>query len=96
MFSDLVDMMEHKRDYCKLRFTCKCDTLSDEAIAQALQDGCDEQTLSEPKPASPHNPFDGLGGQKPKSTSYSGAAQAHTQGKTEINKNSPKARPQEL
>ena len=64
------------------------DTLSDAAIAQALQDGSDEQTLSEPKPASPHNPFDGLGGQKPKSTSYSGAAQANTQGKTDINKKS--------
>ena len=30
MFSDLVDMMEHKRDYCKLRFTCKCDALNEE------------------------------------------------------------------
>ena len=25
MFSDLVDMLDHKRDYCKLRFTCKCE-----------------------------------------------------------------------
>jgi hypothetical protein len=30
MFSDLVDMMEHKRDYCKLRFTCKCDALNED------------------------------------------------------------------
>lgn len=25
MFSDLVDMIDHKKNYCKLRFTCKCD-----------------------------------------------------------------------
>ena len=30
MFSDLVDMLDHKRDYCKLRFTCKCDLLNEE------------------------------------------------------------------
>lgn len=30
MFSDLVDMIEHKRLYCKLRFTCKCDMTADE------------------------------------------------------------------
>ncbi|CAO1317467.1 unnamed protein product [Diamesa tonsa] len=24
MFSDLSDLLEHKRSYCKLRFTCKC------------------------------------------------------------------------
>ena len=24
MFSDLAELLEHKRDYCKLRFTCKC------------------------------------------------------------------------
>lgn len=23
-FSDLSDLLEHKRSYCKLRFTCKC------------------------------------------------------------------------
>ena len=28
MFSDLVDIIEHKKDYCKLRFTCKCDYLN--------------------------------------------------------------------
>ncbi|XP_059088165.1 uncharacterized protein LOC131884414 isoform X2 [Tigriopus californicus] len=31
MFSDLVDMIEHKKHYCKLRFTCKCDMTNDEA-----------------------------------------------------------------
>ena len=30
MFSDLTDMLDHKRDYCKLRFTCKCDVLNEE------------------------------------------------------------------
>ncbi|CAO1324324.1 unnamed protein product [Diamesa hyperborea] len=25
MFSDLSDLLEHKRSYCKLRFTCKCE-----------------------------------------------------------------------
>ena len=28
MFSDLVDIIDHKKDYCKLRFTCKCDYLN--------------------------------------------------------------------
>jgi hypothetical protein len=37
MFSDLVDMMEHKRDYCKLRFTCKCDSLNDETDPSCLE-----------------------------------------------------------
>ncbi|XP_049819467.1 heterogeneous nuclear ribonucleoprotein C isoform X2 [Aethina tumida] len=26
MFSDLHDLLDHKKTYCKLRFTCKCDT----------------------------------------------------------------------
>ncbi|KAK9885970.1 hypothetical protein WA026_013847 [Henosepilachna vigintioctopunctata] len=25
MFTDLHDLLEHKKTYCKLRFTCKCD-----------------------------------------------------------------------
>lgn len=25
LFNDIVDMLEHKRIYCKMRFTCKCD-----------------------------------------------------------------------
>ncbi|KAJ8684201.1 hypothetical protein QAD02_019993 [Eretmocerus hayati] len=28
MFTDLSELLEHKRDYCKLRFTCKCHTLN--------------------------------------------------------------------
>ena len=26
LFSDLVDMLDHKKNYCKMRFTCKCET----------------------------------------------------------------------
>ena len=33
MFSDLTDMLDHKRDYCKLRFTCKCDVLNEECTS---------------------------------------------------------------
>ena len=29
MFTDLVDMIDHKKYYCKLRFTCKCDMTHD-------------------------------------------------------------------
>lgn len=25
LFNDIVDMLEHKKIYCKMRFTCKCD-----------------------------------------------------------------------
>lgn len=28
MFTDLSELLEHKRDYCKLRFTCKCLTFN--------------------------------------------------------------------
>ncbi|XP_014207731.1 heterogeneous nuclear ribonucleoprotein C-like [Copidosoma floridanum] len=28
MFTDLGELLEHKRDYCKLRFTCKCHTFN--------------------------------------------------------------------
>ena len=45
MFSDLVDMMEHKRDYCKLRFTCKCDTLNEENDGSPCTD-CSTATSS--------------------------------------------------
>ena len=24
LFNDLVDMLDHKKNYCKMRFTCKC------------------------------------------------------------------------
>ncbi len=36
-----VDIIEHKKDYCKLRFTCKCDYLNidnDENNAASLQE----------------------------------------------------------
>jgi len=26
LFNDLVDMLDHKKNYCKMRFTCKCET----------------------------------------------------------------------
>lgn len=26
MYTDLHDLLEHKKTYCKLRFTCKCDS----------------------------------------------------------------------
>lgn len=29
MFTDLPDLVEHKKTYCKLRFTCKCHTIND-------------------------------------------------------------------
>ncbi|GLV42570.1 uncharacterized protein CBL_03309 [Carabus blaptoides fortunei] len=29
MFTDLHDLLEHKKTYCKLRFTCKCHTIND-------------------------------------------------------------------
>ena len=25
LFDDLVDMLDHKKNYCKMRFTCKCE-----------------------------------------------------------------------
>nr|KAF7389743.1 hypothetical protein H0235_018227 [Vespula pensylvanica] len=28
MFTDLGELLEHKRNYCKLRFTCKCHTFN--------------------------------------------------------------------
>ncbi|XP_017779294.1 PREDICTED: uncharacterized protein LOC108564707 isoform X2 [Nicrophorus vespilloides] len=28
MFTDLHELLDHKKTYCKLRFTCKCDTFS--------------------------------------------------------------------
>ena len=49
MFSDLVDMMEHKRDYCKLRFTCKCDALNEENDGSSP---CTDCTSNSPLPSS--------------------------------------------
>jgi uncharacterized CHY-type Zn-finger protein len=28
MFTELQDLLDHKKTYCKLRFTCKCHTLN--------------------------------------------------------------------
>ncbi|KAF6202367.1 hypothetical protein GE061_004766 [Apolygus lucorum] len=28
MFSELQDLLEHKKDFCKLRFTCKCSAMN--------------------------------------------------------------------
>ncbi|XP_024085581.1 uncharacterized protein LOC106663450 [Cimex lectularius] len=28
MFSELAELLEHKKEFCKLRFTCKCSTLN--------------------------------------------------------------------
>lgn len=28
MFTDLQELLDHKKTYCKLRFTCKCHTLN--------------------------------------------------------------------
>ena len=25
LFDDVVDMLDHKKNYCKMRFTCKCE-----------------------------------------------------------------------
>ena len=44
MFNDLVDMMEHKRDYCKLRFTCKCDTLNEDG--ECMDANCATNTIN--------------------------------------------------
>lgn len=27
MFTELHELLEHKKTYCKLRFTCKCESL---------------------------------------------------------------------
>ncbi len=40
MFSDLVDMIDHKKYYCKLRFTCKCDISSDHDGFHGMANGC--------------------------------------------------------
>jgi len=34
LFDDLVDMLDHKKNYCKMRFTCKCEE---------KEDGCSEK-----------------------------------------------------
>ena len=37
MFDDLVDMLDHKKNYCKMRFTCKCEE---------KEEGCSEKECS--------------------------------------------------
>ncbi|XP_060519642.1 heterogeneous nuclear ribonucleoprotein C-like 1 isoform X2 [Cylas formicarius] len=32
MFSELHDLLEHKKSYCKLRFTCKCDSSKSKSL----------------------------------------------------------------
>ena len=29
LFDDLVDMLDHKKNYCKMKFTCKCEEKDD-------------------------------------------------------------------
>lgn len=36
MFTDLGELLEHKRNYCKLRFTCKCHTFNGTAPSTYL------------------------------------------------------------
>lgn len=31
MFTDLHELLDHKKTYCKLRFTCKCDTFNNKS-----------------------------------------------------------------
>jgi len=37
LFDDLVDMLDHKKNYCKMRFTCKCEE---------KEEGCSEKECS--------------------------------------------------
>jgi len=53
LFNDLVDMLEHKKNYCKMRFTCRCEQKEEgeepspqKAITDASTAGC------EPPPSS--------------------------------------------
>ena len=40
MFSDLVDMIDHKKNYCKLRFTCKCDMTNEAGGVNGTGEPC--------------------------------------------------------
>ena len=31
LFEDLVDMIDHKKNHCNMRFTCKCDFEEDDS-----------------------------------------------------------------
>ena len=45
LFEDIVDLLEHKKIYCKMRFTCKCDNKEE-------QDKCGEHQNSSPASSS--------------------------------------------
>ena len=34
LFDDVVDMLDHKKDYCKMRFTCKCEDKEEHGSGQ--------------------------------------------------------------
>jgi len=45
LFNDIVDMLEHKKIYCKMRFTCKCDeNLGSDQHGKCEQIKCSEST----------------------------------------------------
>jgi len=53
LFNDLVDMLEHKKNYCKMRFTCRCEqkeegenALPQKAITDASNTGCEPPPTS--------------------------------------------------
>ena len=52
LFNDIVDMLEHKRIYCKMRFTCKCDqgAATDTAASPASQAAVKAIEFSQPSP----------------------------------------------
>ena len=39
-------MLDHKRDYCKLRFTCKCDVLNEESCTSCDLSATDLMNLN--------------------------------------------------
>jgi hypothetical protein len=39
LFSDLVDMLDHKKHYCKMRFTCKCESGADHVSESQCKGG---------------------------------------------------------
>jgi len=53
LFNDIVDMLEHKRVYCKMRFTCKCDDSqcsgAGEVKTTSTNKGFQEETTSRGK-----------------------------------------------
>ena len=43
MFSDLVDMLDHKKNYCKMRFTCKCESAQEAGHECPSQNASDQE-----------------------------------------------------